>query len=61
MGIHERARLFGGHATIESEPGKGTKVRVVIPITAIVLPVQEGGFIEGVPAQGPEASDDVEG
>jgi signal transduction histidine kinase len=61
MGIHERARLFGGHATIESEPGKGTKVRVVIPITAIVLPVQEGGLVEGVPAQGPEASDDVEG
>ena len=24
MGIHERARLFGGRAAIDSEPGVGT-------------------------------------
>ena len=44
MGIHERARLFGGRAMIRSLPGEGTAVRVVIPISAIVLPrVTEGG------------------
>lgn len=31
-GIFERARLFGGQATIDSEPGKGTKVTVVLPV-----------------------------
>lgn len=36
MGIHERARLFGGRATITSEIGVGTVVRVVIPLSAIV-------------------------
>jgi len=37
MGIHERARLFGGHASIDSSPGEGTTVRVEIPLSAIVL------------------------
>jgi PAS domain S-box-containing protein len=32
IGIHERARLFGGTASIESEPGSGTVVRVTLPI-----------------------------
>ncbi|MFH1085402.1 MAG: cache domain-containing protein [Chloroflexota bacterium] len=31
MGIHERARLFGGRATITSAPGQGTRVVVSIP------------------------------
>ena len=31
-GIRERARLLGGECSIESEPGKGTCVRVVLPI-----------------------------
>jgi len=31
-GIHERARLSGGKARIESAPGNGTVVRVTIPI-----------------------------
>jgi len=39
MGIHERARLFGGRATITSRPGEGTLVVVAIPITPIVRPV----------------------
>jgi PAS domain S-box-containing protein len=30
-GIRERARLFGGGATIESRPGKGTRVTVKLP------------------------------
>ena len=38
MGIHERARLFGGRATIRSLSGEGTTVHVVIPLSAIVLP-----------------------
>ena len=31
-GIHERARLFGGGATIESTPGEGTRITVKLPI-----------------------------
>ncbi len=38
IGIHERARLFGGRATITSKPGQGTVVRVIIPLSTIVLP-----------------------
>ncbi len=38
MGIHERARLFGGEAWIESERGRGTSVRVRIPLSPLVLP-----------------------
>ncbi len=34
MGIHERARLFGGRAVITSELGVGTVVRVVIPLSS---------------------------
>jgi signal transduction histidine kinase len=37
MGIHERARLFGGEASIESAPGKGTTIRVDIPLSPLVL------------------------
>ena len=61
MGIHERARLFGGRATIESEPGKGTRVRVVIPITAIVLPAQNGALAEGVTARRADGDDGAKG
>ncbi len=31
-GIRERARLFGGHAQIDSSPGNGTRVTVELPI-----------------------------
>jgi signal transduction histidine kinase len=31
VGANERARAIGGKLTIESEPGKGTTVRVVVP------------------------------
>lgn len=37
-GIQERARLFGGHATIESAPGEGTRVHAVLPISIIAEP-----------------------
>ena len=40
MGIHERARLFGGKAAIRSAPGEGTVVRVMIPLSSIVMPRQ---------------------
>lgn len=32
LNIDERARLVGGHADMESAPGQGTKVTVVVPI-----------------------------
>jgi signal transduction histidine kinase len=32
MGIRERAEILGGTATVESEPGQGTRVAVRIPI-----------------------------
>ena len=36
MGMHERARLFGGRARIDSRPGHGTRVWVEIPLSPIV-------------------------
>jgi signal transduction histidine kinase len=33
-GIKERARLFGGAATIRSSPGKGTRIVVTLPLRA---------------------------
>lgn len=32
LNIDERARLVGGHAEMESTPGQGTKVNIVVPI-----------------------------
>lgn len=40
-GIRERARLFGGHANIESAPGEGTKIRVELPIELTVETLSE--------------------
>jgi two-component system sensor histidine kinase UhpB len=31
LGMHERARLAGGACTIESQPGKGTRVKAHVP------------------------------
>ena len=33
VGIRERARLLGGRATIDSTPGKGTRIAVSLPLT----------------------------
>ena len=38
MGMHERARLLGGRAVIESRARIGTRIRVEIPLSAIVRP-----------------------
>jgi signal transduction histidine kinase len=35
-GIRQRARLFGSEAEITSKPGKGTTIRVILPLTATV-------------------------
>lgn len=35
-GIRQRARLFGSEAEIASEPGKGTTIRVSLPLAATV-------------------------
>jgi signal transduction histidine kinase len=32
MGMHERAEPFGGRVTIDSAPGQGTRVRLVMPL-----------------------------
>jgi signal transduction histidine kinase len=44
MGMHERVRLFGGKARIDSQVGQGTRVRVEIPLTSIVLPPNGDGL-----------------
>ena len=31
LGIHERAELIGAHLTLESQPGRGTRVRIELP------------------------------
>lgn len=32
MGMHERAAHFGGHVSIHSAPGQGTRVRLTLPL-----------------------------
>lgn len=34
LNIEERAKLIGGFAEIESSPGEGTRIRVVVPLTS---------------------------
>jgi signal transduction histidine kinase len=38
QGIHERARLLGGSAIIDTSPGKGTEIRATLPISDSLLP-----------------------
>jgi PAS domain S-box-containing protein len=40
-GVRERARLLGGTARIESTPGAGTRIRVALPLTDVLLPQVE--------------------
>jgi len=40
-GVRERARLLGGTARIDSAPGKGTQIDVVLPLTDVLLPEVE--------------------
>jgi len=37
-GIRQRARLFNGHAEIDSRPGRGTRITVLLPLTPHVAP-----------------------
>jgi PAS domain S-box-containing protein len=37
-GVRERARLLGGTAHIDSTPGQGTHIHVVLPLTDVLLP-----------------------
>jgi len=39
IGMHERAAQFGGRVSIDSAPGQGTRVRLVVPLE----PVVDGG------------------
>lgn len=41
QGIHERARLLGGSEIIDSAPGRGTEIRVTLPISDALLPPEE--------------------
>jgi signal transduction histidine kinase len=54
MGIHERARLLGGKATIRSEQGGGTIVSIEIPLSAIVRPIPGGSGGDSMQSQGEE-------
>jgi PAS domain S-box-containing protein len=59
-GIQERARLFGGQATIRTAAGKGTTITVVIPLSGLlpapnVGPLATDASVESKPA-GPEPS-----
>lgn len=37
-GVKERARLLGGEAKIESAPGQGTTIDVLLPVTDVLMP-----------------------
>lgn len=41
-GMAERARLVGGHLEVESEIGKGTSIRLVVPVPEGAGPAEEG-------------------
>ena len=41
IGMRERAGHFGGRLTVDSAPGLGTRVRLVMPLQD--LPLEEGG------------------
>ena len=41
LGMQERAELLGGHFELNSHPGSGTRIRVIIPYHPQVLPVPE--------------------
>jgi signal transduction histidine kinase len=34
LGMRERARLLGGQLCLETEPGKGTNIEVIVPLEA---------------------------
>jgi len=42
-GVRERARLLGGIASIDSELGEGATIRVSLPLTDVLLPLDELG------------------
>jgi PAS domain S-box-containing protein len=46
LGMHERAAPFGGRVTIETAPGQGTRVRLVMPIAG--SEAGAGAGVEGV-------------
>jgi two-component system NarL family sensor kinase len=35
VGLNERANLLGGHLKLETNPGAGTRLEVIVPVTAI--------------------------
>lgn len=37
LGLHERTQLLEGRLSIESEPGKGTRIDIDIPCTFVLL------------------------
>ena len=47
-GIQERARAFGGHAMINSTPGKGTRIVVDLPALGAATPRQPPGVTNGI-------------
>lgn len=57
IGMRERARLAGGSCAIDSRPGGGTRVRLMIPLPAVdidpVLPATAGEGVTAPPASMP--------
>jgi two-component system sensor histidine kinase DegS len=46
FGMHERAGYVQGELSLESGPGRGTRVRVVIPFAPIREPDQRDGTVD---------------
>ena len=43
VGMYERARLLGGALTLQSAPGKGTRVEAVVPLDPVARDTSTGG------------------
>ena len=46
FGMHERAGYVQGELSLESGPGRGTRVRVVLPVTATRGPSSMTGTVD---------------
>jgi signal transduction histidine kinase len=55
-GIQERARMFEGEMNVESTPGEGTRIEVLLPLIRQEDPTESAWFWSGKAGPGEEES-----